>query len=315
MGSSVNARAVVILADRGDWHAQALAQALERDGLARPLLIDFRTLATQGTLSLETSSSGAKVRWRSGELSLEEPAAGLWWRRPGRVTLDVLAPEDRDFAQHEWADALDGFVHAAATHVINRPGAERQAARKSLQLQWARACGLELPRTLMTNDVEQAKAFFQALDGRIVVKVFRSPREDAVPTRQVRWEDFEHARALQATPAIFQEHVEGDSDLRVVGVGEHLFAARIRPKRAQVDFRTDARPDMERFTLDERTAAGLRRMMREFGITYCSADFRLRRDGTPVFLELNPGGQYLFVEMATGYPITQTLARALAEEP
>jgi glutathione synthase/RimK-type ligase-like ATP-grasp enzyme len=311
----MDTRAVVILADRGDWHAQAVARALERDGLARPLILDFTVLATQATLSLETSASGVGVRWRSEGLALDEPVVGLWWRRPGRVALDVLAPEDRDFALYEWFDALDGFVHAAAPRIINRPWAERHAGRKSLQLQVARACGLHLPRTLMTNDVEQARGFFQALDGRVVVKVFRSPREEAVPTRQVRWEDFEHARGLQATPAIFQEHIEGDSDLRVVGVGEHLFAARIRPKTAHVDYRMDARPDMERFELDAQTAAGLRRMMREFGIAYCSADFRLRRDGTPVFLELNPGGQYLFVEMATGYPITQTLARALAGEP
>ena len=308
-------RTVVILSDRGDWHSQAVAASLTRSGLARPLIIDITTLSQEGTLSVEPSPEWLGVRWSAGGEVLDAPVAGLWWRRPGVIRLDSLSRADREFAWHEWADALDGFVYAAAPIIINRPWADRQASRKSLQLQVARTCGLEAPRTLITNDAEQARAFFHALEGRVVVKAFRSPRDEVVETRRVRLEDFEHRASLQATPAIFQEFVAGDSDLRVVGVGEHLFAARLRPRKALVDFRMDVQPQLERFELDEATAAGLRRMMREFGIAYCSADFRLRDDGRPIFLELNPGGQYLFVEMGTGYPITDTLARALVGEP
>lgn len=307
-------RTVVILSDRGDWHAQAVSAALTRLGLARPLTLDSTTMATEGSLSVEPSSGGVGVRWKLGGEAIDAPVAGLWWRRPGVIQLDALSRVDREFAWQEWADAMDGFISAAAPIIINRPWAERQASRKSLQLQMATTCGLEFPRTLITNDAEQAKAFFLELDGRVIVKAFRSPRDEVVETRRVKLEDFQHKESLQVTPAIFQEFVPGDSDLRVVGIGEHLFAGRIRPKQQLVDFRMAARPEMERFELDAQTAAGLRRMMREFGITYCSADFRLRDDGRPIFLELNPGGQYLFVEMGTGYPITDTLARALVGE-
>jgi glutathione synthase/RimK-type ligase-like ATP-grasp enzyme len=313
-GTSVDPRTVVILSDRGDWHAQAVAAALTRTGLARPLIVDTTLLATEGSLSVEPSSGGVRARWRSGGEAIDAQVAGLWWRRPGIIQLDALSPADREFAWQEWADAMDGFICAAAPIIINRPWAERQASRKSLQLQMAGTCGLEFPRTLITNDAEQAQAFFQELDGQVVVKAFRSPRNGFVETRRVQPEDFELKQHLQATPAIFQELVAGDSDLRVVGIGEHLFAARIRPKQQRVDFRLAAQSEMERFELDAQTAAGLRRMMREFGIAYCAADFRLRADGRPIFLELNPGGQYLFVEMGTGYPITDTLARALVGE-
>ena len=307
-------RLVVILSDRGDWHAQAVAAALSRSGLARPLIIDITTLSKEGALSIESTAERLKAHWSLGEETLDAPIAGLWWRRPGSIQLDFMSRADRVFAWHEWADALDGFVYAAAPILINRPWADRHASRKSLQLQVARSCGLELPRTLITNDAEQAKAFFHAMEGRAIVKAFHSPSDEVIETRRVQLEDFEHKEGLQATPAIFQEFVAGDSDLRVVGVGEHLFAARIRPRRPLVDFRMDVHPEVERFELDAQTAAGLRRMMREFGITYCSADFRLRDDGRPIFLELNPGGQYLFVEMGTGHPITDTLARALVGE-
>lgn len=40
---------------------------------------------------------------------------------------------------------------------------------------------------------------------------------------------------------------------------------------------------------------------------------RLRPDGTYVFLEINPAGQWLFVEEATGQPIAWGLARLLVQ--
>ncbi len=52
-------------------------------------------------------------------------------------------------------------------------------------------------------------------------------------------------------------------------------------------------------------------MMRRLGLAYCSADFRLLPDGGVVFLDLNPGGQYLFVEIRAGLPVSAALARLL----
>jgi hypothetical protein len=41
---------------------------------------------------------------------------------------------------------------------------------------------------------------------------------------------------------------------------------------------------------------------------------RLTPSGEFVFLEINPAGQWLFIEDRTGQPITQAVARLLMEE-
>ena len=51
--------------------------------------------------------------------------------------------------------------------------------------------------------------------------------------------------------------------------------------------------------------------MRRLGIVYGAIDLRRTPDGRHVFLEVNPAGQWLFVEQATGQPIARALARAL----
>jgi beta-lactam-binding protein with PASTA domain len=52
-------------------------------------------------------------------------------------------------------------------------------------------------------------------------------------------------------------------------------------------------------------------MMDRLGLAYGAFDLRRREDGEHVFLEVNPGGQWLYVEDATGLPITEAVAGLL----
>ncbi len=52
--------------------------------------------------------------------------------------------------------------------------------------------------------------------------------------------------------------------------------------------------------------------MDALGLVYGAIDMRLQPDGTYVFLEINPAGQFLFVESVTKQPIAHRLAMSLA---
>ena len=58
----------------------------------------------------------------------------------------------------------------------------------------------------------------------------------------------------------------------------------------------------------------LRQLMRRLGIVYGAVDFRRTADGRHVFLEVNPAGQWLFVEGKTRQPIARALADLLASK-
>ena len=55
----------------------------------------------------------------------------------------------------------------------------------------------------------------------------------------------------------------------------------------------------------------LRVMMRRMGLRYGAVDLRRSPEGDYVFLEINPAGQWLFIELATGQPISAALAELL----
>ena len=56
------------------------------------------------------------------------------------------------------------------------------------------------------------------------------------------------------------------------------------------------------------------RGMHRLGLVYGAIDMRRTPDGRYVFLEINPAGQWLFVEHFSGQPITSTLARLLHDK-
>ena len=58
----------------------------------------------------------------------------------------------------------------------------------------------------------------------------------------------------------------------------------------------------------------LHELMNRLGLVYGAIDLRLTPDGRYVFLEINPAGQFLYIEKATGQPITAALAQTFVQK-
>lgn len=61
----------------------------------------------------------------------------------------------------------------------------------------------------------------------------------------------------------------------------------------------------------EHVALGVGALMHTFGLVYGALDFVVTPDGGWTFLEINPGGQYGWLEAHTGAPLTGVLADLL----
>ncbi|TMD68894.1 MAG: hypothetical protein E6I91_03500 [Chloroflexi bacterium] len=67
----------------------------------------------------------------------------------------------------------------------------------------------------------------------------------------------------------------------------------------------------EPFTLPASIEASIHHLMDSFGINFASLDMILTPEGEFVFLELNPNGQWLWLEFELGYPLVASLADLL----
>jgi hypothetical protein len=52
--------------------------------------------------------------------------------------------------------------------------------------------------------------------------------------------------------------------------------------------------------------------MRRLGVVYGAINMQLTPDGRYIFLEINPPGEWLFIEERTGQPISEAVSEVLA---
>jgi hypothetical protein len=312
---------ILAVSHRGDGHAAAVLRELRRRG-APARLLDLSALTARGALTIEAGgASPARAELRLPGLRLAAAEVGaVWWRRPAALLPrpGLSRPSHRAFALREWSEALEGLLRLLPCRWVNDPAREAVASRKALQLERARQAGLAVPRTCITSDPARARAFLAGLaPASAVYKALAAAPGDWRETRRVGPAERALLGALPLAPVILQEEVAG-TDVRVTAVGRRLFATAIDARRTRypLDFRLDLpRAEVRPARLPRAVAAGLRSLLDGLGLAFAAVDLRRTAAGEHLFLEVNPAGQWLFLEARTGQPITAALAGLLAGRP
>lgn len=311
---------ILVVSSAKDSHARRVMDELEVLG-AEARLLDLSEFPQSLGLMAAYSGSGAsrfELRWADGTRLNADAIDAVWWRRPQpfQVSSGIIRPVHMTFAYNECHEAFAGFWQSLDVDWVNHPTRDYVAAHKAYQLKVAQEVGLTVPRTLISNDPAEVQAFVEDQGhGRTIYKAFTATEQEWRETRLLREDELPLLTNVRHAPVIFQEYIEPGADLRITAVGDDLFAAAIYPQETAyaVDFRIDmhaARTEAHELPPD--FADRLRTLMRRLGLVYGAIDVRLGKDGRYVFLEINPAGQWLFVEQRTGQPITATLARRLA---
>ena len=241
----------------------------------------------------------------------------MWWRRPQPYMPSdgVTSQQDRMFVVGECAAAVSGLWSCLDAVWVNDPDRDEAASRKMWQLKVASELGLRVPRTCMTNSPERARQFIAGEAGEVIYKAFGATPETWRETRIITATQVAQLDQVRLAPVIFQEAIPGGRDIRVTVVGDRVFPAQIigPADGYEYDFRLHtAQSAITPVDLPDEVTTALLALMRRLGLWYGAIDLRRAPDGDYVFLEINPAGQWLFVEYATDQPISQELAILLA---
>ncbi|MEX2984009.1 MvdC/MvdD family ATP grasp protein [Streptomyces sp. C36] len=309
---------MILVVSYDEDHTAEVVRRLEAAG-REVVRVDLADLPVRGEITIDYPTDGRPeyaLATPAGRTRLDECRVA-WWRRIRPFTVDraLGAARDQGFAASETSHALHGLFHSLGCTWVNPPALDAMAHHKPYQWETARQAGLALPRTLVTNRPEKARRFIEEVGvGRTVFKAFIAGVDAWRETRLVRAEELEELESVRYAPVIFQEFVPG-ADLRVTVVGDRVFAAEIDASATSypVDMRmvvdeTPVRP----VALPPPLTAGLLRLMRRLGLVYGAIDLRRRPDGQYVFFEVNPAGQWLFVEERADMPISAEVAALLS---
>ncbi|HEX5876171.1 MAG TPA: hypothetical protein VFY60_16090 [Pyrinomonadaceae bacterium] len=259
-----------------------------------------------------------------GEFDLREVTA-IWHRRLsfGARLPATLDGQLRHASLGETSAAAHGMLASLKAFRMDHLHHIRHAENKQLQLQVARELGLDTPRTLTTNDPAAVRTFAKNCESGMVTKmlssfaVYDEGRELVVFTNAVKPEDLEDLSGLSLCPATFQELLPKALELRVTIVGHRVMSAALDSKisaRAAHDWRRDGVrmiQDWQPYQLPQEIEQKILRLMDHFSLNYSAIDIILTPDGQHVFLELNPSGEFFWLERTPGLPISDAIADLL----
>lgn len=308
---------VVIFSEPTDVHAQAVIRELAKLGESDVHLIDFRNIPQRTAVNMALSNahgSGFELVPSGGKPLRMDAVRAFWWRRPQAFAIPPgMAPHAQHFALTEISTAMQGMWQCSEGLWVNNIVRDTAAAHKPWQLEMARRAGLAIPDTLITTDPDKVRAFWDSREGEVIYKPFLQTLHSWRETRQLKREELALLDSVRIAPVIFQGLVPGAADLRVTVIGDEVLPAAvdIRKMEYKLDVRLNQQ-EYERHELPAEVTARLLALMRALGLEYGAIDLRLTPEGDYVFFEVNPAGQFLFVEHACGLPISEVLASHLA---
>jgi glutathione synthase/RimK-type ligase-like ATP-grasp enzyme len=231
-------------------------------------------------------------------------------------------PAKMDSQVRRWAEreARFGFGGLLATLPgwLNHPHHIGYAEYKPVQLQTAVAAGLTVPPTLITNRAGAAQQFaeqvgpvvYKALHGGGITEVGQWKSPYATPVTAAEIAD----TSVELTAHVFQQLQPKAYEVRLTVVDEAMFPAEIHAgsDAAKVDWRRDYGSLVYRAgAVPDAVSHAVCRMMTRLGLRFGAFDFVVTPTEEWVFLELNPNGQWAWLQDETGLPIAQAIADAL----
>jgi len=310
-----------------DGHVRPVGDELSRRGVEFAVY-DLASYPQSSVVTVEQSVRGMRWRlsWAGANLAFEDIDA-IWYRRPRDFELSPqLRTGERSWLQTECSHVFRALWECSPALWVSEPSAIRRASLKLLQLDLARALGFTVPNFVLTNEVEVARNFIASCREGAIVKVLSNPailddeREGAIYTHLLSARDLEMIDAVRFEPTFLQEFVRKRLDVRVTVVADRVFAVGIEStclNEAQIDFRRAEIYDLPHRVMDlpERVSEACRDLVRRLGLAFGAIDLLQTTSEEYVFLEINPNGQWHWLEQITGVPLTAALCDLLTGIP
>jgi len=180
---------------------------------------------------------------------------------------------------------------------------------KAFQLKQMVDLGIRIPDTLVSNNIHDLRDFYDKHAGNIIIKYPQGGTNTRMVTKEELL-DSKFIAHLNTVPVKFQSAIEG-TDIRVYVFDEQVFPLEIHSE--EIDFRKTPLAFRKKIDLPKDIHQKCIRLRETFQLKFIGIDIKRTEDGQHFFFEGNPTPVFLYDEIATGYPISETIANYLTE--
>ncbi len=308
------------------------------------LALDWRDYPDKFMMHVDYTPHSHRVFFRTNERNfISDDIQGVWVRRlrSAKSVNPLFDKTAQNFATGECSPIIDAMPYLLTCPWMSRPEHIIRANRKPYNLLIAQQEGFTITNTTFTNDPVLAAHFVQENQAVALKPVntlwLEFPTKDAKPITEeqmLKNENIDvnlkvfYTKKFQAdeliptlgdvrnAPVILQQYIPKDLELRVTVVGERVFPCAIYSQEQvgnQEDWRRQEIEKLrhEAFTLPDAIEKLCIQLLKRLNLDFGCIDLILTPEGDYVFLEINPLGQWLWVEEKTGMPVGEAIVDLL----
>lgn len=314
---------VLILTHSDDPHASSIRNYLNQKE------IENFTIVTEDLLKdyiINFSSEGLTYTIKNKDKVVElDPSWGIWNRRIMIPDRNKGMPKDlQDLVIDECEKTWDGLLMAHKGKVVNFPQNHFYANNKLDQIKFALERGMHVPDTIVTNDPSDLKDFYEKHRGNICFKLQKgavirtSEGNKVVYTNKVIMEHMKNASLVSTHPSLFQQYIDKEFEIRIIATDKTTTGIAIHSQDVEISKIDYRRYDFKNVKynhvdLPNNVKDFCSNVLTHYGLHFGAFDFIYSKEEKYVFLELNPNGQWLWLEEQSGYNLTREVADNLIE--
>lgn len=283
---SARSKPILVAGGDADLNIHSLLTELERQRIPH-----VRLLMGSGTHPVLTWDLAADVLMVAGEVVA--PRAVF-------VRHDVFSTPSAARAFAWYTTVLSWAMTHEDVRLLNRHHPAHLL--KPQQLLLARACGLDIPSTVITNDADALEGMTLRIVKPVAGGEYTQPLDVALATAPRR-------NTALGAPAIVQETLV-PPELRIYRVGDRFVSFHVIA--STLDYRTDRNARVEPMPNNRGLIEGLRKLTDTLHLDFAAADFkRCPATKRMLFLEVNSGPMFAAFDAVSDRAVSQAIVRAL----
>jgi len=243
----------------------------------------------------------------------------VWFRRTKLPEVNLSTEAENLFILGDYETLFSNIFRLIKTKKwLSNPVHVFDAENKILQLKNAKSIGLNIPDTIIVNNHLALKEFAKK-HSQLIIKPIRQGRLKEVDgyktifTNKLKEEIISNIENYDLTPSIIQEYINKRYEIRVTIIGEKIFAARVNSQSntaTTIDWRKEKLP-FEKYILPEDLETKCIELVKKMNLSFGAIDLIRDINGEYIFLEINPNGQWAWLEMETGLEISEAIINFL----
>ena len=309
---------VLVLASRYDLSCDYVVSALRKSGhtyfrLNSEDLPSFSLCLDPCRRRLSCHTTNLRVEVEADRL------AGVYFRRPTflREASQAGRRPEEQFRRAQWAAFLRNLMVFDMARWVNHPTRTYEAEHKMIQLRTAHEVGFDIPVTYCLNSEHllgnRVNGPLVAIKGLDTVLVRTDTTESFGYTNLLFREELEEVE-LRGAPLVAQQALTDKLDLRVTVVGNDWWCASVTEGGSRIagDWRLKkSNLAFSEFALPQPIGGRCIELTRRLGLSFAAIDLALSDDRF-FFLEVNPTGEWAWLQEEVQFPIAAKLAEVLS---